>query len=143
MQQEKTESLLARFETLHPKIIDLSLGRIERLLGALGNPHRRLPPVIHVAGTNGKGSAVAFLKAMLEAAGYRTHAFISPHLRRFHERIMLAGPGGARHIGERHLVDVLSRAEFRECRPADHLLRDYDGGGFPGVRREPGRCCAA
>ena len=68
-------------------------------------------PVIHVAGTNGKGSAVAFLKAMLEAAGYRTHAFISPHLRRFHERIMLAGPGGARPIGERHLVDVLSRAE--------------------------------
>ena len=111
MQQEKTGSLLARFEKLHPKIIDLSLGRIERLLAALGNPHRRLPPVIHVAGTNGKGSAVAFLKAMLEAAGYRTHAFISPHLRRFHERIMLAGPGGARSIGERHLVDVLSRAE--------------------------------
>ena len=92
MQPEKTESLLARFEKLHPKIIDLSLGRVERLLAALGNPHRRIPPVIHVAGTNGKGSAVAFLKAMLEAAGYRTHAFISPHLRRFHERIMLAAP---------------------------------------------------
>ena len=111
MQPEKTESLLTRFEKLHPKIIDLSLGRVERLLGALGNPHRRLPPVIHVAGTNGKGSAVAFLKGILEAAGYRTHAFISPHLRRFHERIMLAAPGGARPIGEGHLVDILSRAE--------------------------------
>ena len=107
----KTESLLARFETLHPKIIDLSLGRVERLLRALGDPHKRIPPVVHIAGTNGKGSVVAFLKAILEAAGYRTHAFISPHLRRFHERIMLAGPGGARAIGERHLADILSRTE--------------------------------
>lgn len=111
MQPEKTDSLLARFETLHPKSIDLSLGRVERLLNALGNPHRRMPPVIHVAGTNGKGSALAFLKAMLEAAGYRAHAFISPHLRRFHERIMLASPAGARPIGERHLADILSRCE--------------------------------
>jgi len=108
---QKTESLLARFESLHPKSIDLSLGRVERLLRALGDPHRRMPPVVHVAGTNGKGSVVAFLKAILEAAGYRTHAFISPHLRRFHERIMLAGQGGARPIGERHLADILSRAE--------------------------------
>ncbi len=111
MQPQKTESLLARFEKLHPKSIDLSLGRVERLLHALGDPHRRIPPVIHVAGTNGKGSSVAFLKGMLEAAGYRTHAFISPHLRRFHERIVLASPGGARTIGERHLADILSRAE--------------------------------
>ncbi len=111
MQPEKTETFLTRFEKLHPKSIDLSLGRVERLLNALGNPHRRIPPVVHVAGTNGKGSAVAFLKAMLEAAGYRTHAFISPHLRRFHERIMLAGPGGARPIGERDLAGILSRAE--------------------------------
>jgi dihydrofolate synthase/folylpolyglutamate synthase len=107
----KTDSLLARFETLHPKSIDLSLGRVERLLHALGNPHHKLPPVIHVAGTNGKGSVVAFLKGILEAAGYRTHAFISPHLRRFHERIMLTGPGGARSIEERYLADILSRAE--------------------------------
>ena len=111
LQPQKTESMLARFETLHPKSIDLSLGRIERLLRALGDPHRRIPPVIHVAGTNGKGSVVAFLKAMLEAAGYRTHAFISPHLRRFHERIMLTERGGARAIGERDLADILSRAE--------------------------------
>ncbi len=111
MHPRTTESLLARLETLHPKSIDLSLGRVERLLGALGNPHRRLPPVVHVAGTNGKGSVVAFLKGILEAAGYRTHAFISPHLRRFHERIMLAGQGGARSIGELHLADILTRAE--------------------------------
>jgi dihydrofolate synthase/folylpolyglutamate synthase len=111
LRPQKTESLLARFETLHPKRIDLSLGRVERLLHALGDPHRRIPPVIHVAGTNGKGSVVAFLKGILEAAGYRTHAFISPHLRKFHERIMLAGPAGARSIGERHLADILSRAE--------------------------------
>jgi len=108
---QKTESLLARFEKLHPKSIDLSLGRVERLLHALGNPHRRVPPAVHVAGTNGKGSTVAFLKGIVEAAGYRTHAFISPHLRRFHERIMLAGPAGARPIGERHLAEILSRAE--------------------------------
>jgi dihydrofolate synthase/folylpolyglutamate synthase len=107
----KTESLLARFEKLHPKSIDLSLGRVQRLLRALGDPHHRLPPAVHVAGTNGKGSTVAFLKGIIEAAGYRTHAFISPHLRRFHERIMLASPSGARPIGERRLVEILSRAE--------------------------------
>ncbi|MBI4723661.1 MAG: bifunctional folylpolyglutamate synthase/dihydrofolate synthase [Rhodomicrobium sp.] len=111
MQPQKAESLLARLEKLHPKSIDLSLGRVERLLHALGDPHLRLPPVIHVAGTNGKGSVVAFLKGMLEAAGYRPHAFISPHLRRFHERIMLAAPGGARPISEMHLADILGRAE--------------------------------
>ncbi len=111
MQPQKTENLLARFETLHPKSIDLSLGRVERLLRAVGDPHRRIPPVVHVAGTNGKGSVVAFLKAILEAAGYRVHAFISPHLRKFHERIMLAGPGGARSIGEQHLANILARAE--------------------------------
>jgi dihydrofolate synthase/folylpolyglutamate synthase len=107
----KTESLLARFEKLHPKSIDLSLGRVERLLHALGNPHLRLPPAVHVAGTNGKGSTVAFLKGIIEAAGYKAHAFISPHLRRFHERIMLAGPAGARPIAEPHLAEILGRAE--------------------------------
>jgi dihydrofolate synthase/folylpolyglutamate synthase len=111
LQPQKTASLLARFEKLHPKSIDLSLGRVERLLSALGDPHLRLPPVVHVAGTNGKGSAVAFLKAMLEAAGYRVHGFISPHLRRFHERIMLASLGGAKPIGERQLAAILSEAE--------------------------------
>jgi len=109
--EEKAEDFLARFEKLHPKSIDLSLARVERLLRALGNPELKLPPVVHVAGTNGKGSVVAFLKSILEGAGYRPHAFISPHLRKFHERIMLAGPDGARQIGERHLAEILRRAE--------------------------------
>nr|WP_255768793.1 folylpolyglutamate synthase/dihydrofolate synthase family protein [Maritalea mediterranea] len=76
---------------LHPKKIDLSLGRIERLLDDAGNPHDRLPPVIHVAGTNGKGSVIAFMRAILEAMGKRVHVYISPHLSRFHERFRLAG----------------------------------------------------
>ncbi|MBS4084617.1 MAG: bifunctional folylpolyglutamate synthase/dihydrofolate synthase, partial [Rhizobiales bacterium] len=85
------DQVLARLGALHPKRIDLSLGRLNRLLAALGNPERRLPPVIHVGGTNGKGSTVAFLRAMLEAEGKRVHVYTSPHLVRFHERIRLAG----------------------------------------------------
>jgi dihydrofolate synthase/folylpolyglutamate synthase len=77
--------------TFHPKIIDLTLDRMERLLAALGNPERRLPPVIHIAGTNGKGSTQAMMRAGLEGAGQTVHAYTSPHLARFHERIRLAG----------------------------------------------------
>jgi dihydrofolate synthase/folylpolyglutamate synthase len=77
--------------TLHPKVIDLTLGRVERLLAALGNPERQIPPVVHVAGTNGKGSTQAMIRAGLEAGGDRVHAYTSPHLARFHERIRLAG----------------------------------------------------
>jgi dihydrofolate synthase/folylpolyglutamate synthase len=77
--------------TLHPKVIDLTLDRVHRLLAALGNPERRLPPVIHLAGTNGKGSTQAMIRAGLEAGGDRVHAYTSPHLARFHERIRLAG----------------------------------------------------
>ncbi len=76
---------------LYPKLIDLSLERILRLLGKMGNPERHLAPVIHVAGTNGKGSTVAFMRAMLEAAGYCVHVYTSPHLQHFHERIRIAG----------------------------------------------------
>jgi dihydrofolate synthase/folylpolyglutamate synthase len=86
-----SEAALTRLAALHPKKIDLSLGRIERLLAALGNPQDRLPPVIHVAGTNGKGSTVATLRACLEAAGHRVHVYTSPHLVRFNERIRVAG----------------------------------------------------
>jgi len=85
------EAALAGLGRLHPKAIDLSLGRIEARLAALGNPERRLPPVFHVAGTNGKGSTIAFLRAFLEAAGYRCHVYTSPHLVRFNERIRVAG----------------------------------------------------
>jgi dihydrofolate synthase/folylpolyglutamate synthase len=82
---------LERVKTLHPKVIDLSLGRIERLLGDLGSPHLRVPPVVHVAGTNGKGSVVAMMCAVLEASGYRVHVYTSPHLVSFTERIRLCG----------------------------------------------------
>jgi dihydrofolate synthase/folylpolyglutamate synthase len=85
------DAIMERLLALHPKRIDLSLGRIERLLAALGGPHRKLPPVIHVAGTNGKGSTVAFLRALLEAGGKRVHAYTSPHLVRINERFRIAG----------------------------------------------------
>lgn len=77
--------------TLHPKVIDLTLDRVHRLLSALDHPERRIPPVIHIAGTNGKGSTLAMIRAGLEAAGQPVHAYTSPHLARFHERIRLAG----------------------------------------------------
>jgi dihydrofolate synthase/folylpolyglutamate synthase len=86
-----SDVILERMMTLHPKVIDLTLGRVERLLSALGNPERLIPPVVHVAGTNGKGSTQAMIRAGLEAGGERVHAYTSPHLARFHERIRLAG----------------------------------------------------
>jgi dihydrofolate synthase / folylpolyglutamate synthase len=86
-----SDVILDRMMTLHPKVIDLTLGRVERLLAVLGNPERSLPPVIHIAGTNGKGSTQAMIRAGLEAGGDSVHAYTSPHLARFHERIRLAG----------------------------------------------------
>ncbi|MEQ1653648.1 MAG: Mur ligase family protein, partial [Hyphomicrobium sp.] len=109
-QKPTSDTLLAEMMLLHPKLIDLSLGRVERLLGKLGHPEKKLPPVVHVAGTNGKGSVTAYLRAMIEAAGRRVHVYTSPHLVRFHERIVLAGKDGiARSIDEDALVDVLMR----------------------------------
>ena len=103
--------LMERFLALHPKLIDLSLGRLTRLLEALGNPHLRLPPVIHVAGTNGKGSTVAFMRSILEAAGLSVHVYTSPHLVRFHERIRLGQKGGGKLVSEERLVDAFERCE--------------------------------
>jgi dihydrofolate synthase/folylpolyglutamate synthase len=102
-----TDAILDRLTRLHPKLIDLELGRIERLLATVGAPHRKLPPVVHVAGTNGKGSLVAYLRAMAEAAGYRVHVYTSPHLVRFNERIRVAG----KLIDDDLLEDVLTEAE--------------------------------
>ncbi|WP_404400680.1 bifunctional folylpolyglutamate synthase/dihydrofolate synthase [Pelagibacterium halotolerans] len=87
----RTDAILKRLLRLHPKLIDLELTRVERLLEALGRPQDKLPPVIHVAGTNGKGSTIAYLRAMLEASGKRVHVYTSPHLVAFRERIRLAG----------------------------------------------------
>ena len=101
------DAALERLRLLHPKLIDLSLGRMHRLCTALGEPQRKLPPVVHVAGTNGKGSTVAVLRAIAEAAGLRVHVFSSPHLVRFAERIRLAGT----LITEAQLADVLERVE--------------------------------
>jgi dihydrofolate synthase/folylpolyglutamate synthase len=103
----RSDAILERLTKLHPLVIDLSLGRVERLLAALGHPERSLPPVAHVAGTNGKGSTVAYLAAMAKAAGLRAHAYISPHLVRFHERITVAGET----IGEDTLVALLEDCE--------------------------------
>jgi dihydrofolate synthase / folylpolyglutamate synthase len=102
-----TDEILNRLMRLHPKLIDLELGRIERLLADVGSPHLKLPPVVHVAGTNGKGSLVAYLRAMAEAAGYRVHVYTSPHLVRFNERIRVAGE----LISDDMLEDVLTEAE--------------------------------
>ena len=98
-----SDAILARMMALHPKIIDLTLDRMWRLLARLGHPERDLPPVIHIAGTNGKGSTQAMIRAGLEQAGHRVHAYTSPHLARFHERIRLAGA----LISEDHLTAVL------------------------------------
>ena len=86
-----SDAILDRMMALHPKIIDLTLDRVWRLLDALSNPQDRLPPVIHIAGTNGKGSTLAMIRAGLEGAGKRVHAYTSPHLVRFHERIRVSG----------------------------------------------------
>ena len=107
---ESSDAILQRLLSLHPKRIDLVLDRVQRLLERLGHPERRIPPVIHVAGTNGKGSVCAFLRAMLEGSGYSVHVYTSPHLVHFHERIRIAG----------HLIseDELS-ATLEECEIAN------------------------
>ena len=108
---DAVDTILARLPALHPKRIDLSLGRIERLLEDLGHPESHLPPVIHVAGTNGKGSTVAFMRAMLEAAGQRVHVYTSPHLVRFNERVRLGRGGGGTLIDDEHFAELLDRCE--------------------------------
>lgn len=105
------DSIVTRLTELHPKRIDLSLDRVQRLLAALGSPEKKLPPVIHVAGTNGKGSTVAFLRAILEAAGLRVHTYTSPHLVRFNERFRLGAPGGGRLVSDEELVAALAECE--------------------------------
>src|SRR5579875_2296882 len=146
---DSLDALLTRLFTLHRKTIELSLGRIERLLAALGSPQTRLPPVIHVAGTNGKGSSIAFMRAILEAAGRSVHVYTSPHLVRFHERIRLGRKGGGHLVSDAELTSALKLCEklnegapitffeittatafklFSE-HPADYLLLEVGLGG--------------
>jgi dihydrofolate synthase/folylpolyglutamate synthase len=110
------DAILSRLLALHPKKIDLSLVRMWRILERLGSPERRLPPVIHVAGTNGKGSTIAFMRAVLEGAGRRVHVYTSPHLVRFNERFRLGGSrdgrgGAGRLVEDGELADVLAECE--------------------------------
>ena len=107
MTGDTSDIILERMMSLHPKIIDLTLDRMWRLLAALGHPERDLPPVIHIAGTNGKGSTQAMIRAGLEGANHRVHAYTSPHLARFHERIRVAGD----LISESALTAVLDECE--------------------------------
>ncbi len=102
-----SDVVLERLMQLHPKLIDLSLDRLNRLLERLDQPHRRLPPVVHVAGTNGKGSVIAYMRAALMAAGHTVHVYTSPHLVRFHERIEIAGQA----IAENRLMALLEECE--------------------------------
>ncbi|MEO1141325.1 MAG: bifunctional folylpolyglutamate synthase/dihydrofolate synthase, partial [Pseudomonadota bacterium] len=102
----KTDALIEKLSEIHPKGFDLSLGRITDLLEKLGNPHRSIPPAIHVAGTNGKGSTLAFCRAILEEAGYRVHVHTSPHLVSWQERYRLAGE----LVSDDVLADAVARA---------------------------------
>ncbi|MEN3347664.1 MAG: dihydrofolate synthase / folylpolyglutamate synthase, partial [Bradyrhizobium sp.] len=108
--QPSFEVLLARIAALHPKRIDLSLDRIRDLMQRLDHPERKLPPVIHVAGTNGKGSTIAYLRAILEAAGLKVHVFTSPYLVRINECYRLGAAGGGKLVGDDEL-----RATFEHC----------------------------
>jgi dihydrofolate synthase / folylpolyglutamate synthase len=103
--------LIARLSALHPKRVDLDLERMHRLLQRLGHPERKLPPVIHVAGTNGKGSTIAYLRAILEAAGLRVHAYTSPYLVRINECFRLGRAGGGVFVDDDELRAALEHCE--------------------------------
>jgi dihydrofolate synthase/folylpolyglutamate synthase len=108
-------AIAARLLALHPKRIDLSLDRIERLLAALDYPQRHLPPAIHVAGTNGKGSTIAFARAILEAAGKRVHVYTSPNLVRLNERFRIGKTGGGHFVEDAELADTLMECEAKNA----------------------------
>src|SRR6266852_1980179 len=105
------DSIVTRLLALHPKRIDLTLERMWRILAALDHPERKLPPVIHVAGTNGKGSTIAYLRAILEAAGLRVHVYTSPYLVRINECFRLGREGCGALVGDDELRAVLEQCE--------------------------------
>ncbi len=131
------DALLQAAYALHPVEIDLTLGRLERLLSRLGNPHLKLPPVFHVAGTNGKGSTVAFLRACLEASGRRVHVYTSPHLIRFNERIRVAG----QLISDDALAELLREILARNAGQPITFFELTTALAFLAFAREPADAC--
>jgi len=131
------DAILARLLALHPKRIDLSLDRIERLLAALDHPERRLPPVIHVAGTNGKGSTIAFMRAILEAAGQRVHVYTSPNLVRINERFRIGHEGGGKFIGDAELGAALAECEAKNGDAPITVFEIETAAGFLLCSRHP------
>ncbi len=129
-----SDLILARLQGLHPKTIDLSLERIERLLAQLGHPQQRLPAAVHIAGTNGKGSALAMLDAMLQAAGRRVQRYVSPHLVHYNERFLFAG----QPIAEPDLADVLDLCE--RVNGGAPITEFHHRGGSPSPAGRP-TCC--
>ena len=108
---DHSTAILERLTRLHPRLMDLSLGRLEALLEKLGHPEQRLPPTIHIAGTNGKGSTTAYMRSLLEADGKQVHVYTSPHLVRFHERIRLGQPEGGRLVDDATLISTMLEVE--------------------------------
>ncbi|TNE67186.1 MAG: bifunctional folylpolyglutamate synthase/dihydrofolate synthase [Alphaproteobacteria bacterium] len=137
MSSNASDAVLARLMGLHPKKIDLSLGRMQRLLNKLGNPEKKLPPVVHIAGTNGKGSTVATLRAFAEAAGHRVHVYTSPHLVRFNERIRVAG----QLIHEDDLTALLKECERANGPDAITFFEVTTAAAILAFSREPADLC--
>ncbi|NOX72978.1 MAG: bifunctional folylpolyglutamate synthase/dihydrofolate synthase [Alphaproteobacteria bacterium] len=137
MSAQNSDIILERLMSLHPKIIDLILNRVHRLLAALDHPELKLPPVIHLAGTNGKGSTQAMIRAGLEAAGKSVHAYTSPHLARFHERIRVAG----KLISEDALSAILEECETANQGAAITYFEITTCAGFLAFSRTPADYC--
>lgn len=129
----RSAPVIERLHALHPRLIDLSLGRLQALLARLGHPEQRLPPVLHVAGTNGKGSTCAFLRGIVEAAGRRAHVYTSPHLVHFHERIRLAGV----LVDDDALTDALEETEAANAGAAISVFEVITAAAFLLFSRVP------
>jgi len=136
-QPGRIEPIIDRLHSLHPRLIDLSLDRLRRLLEQLGHPEQRLPPIVHVAGTNGKGSTCAFLRAMGEAAGWRVHVYTSPHLVRFNERFRIAG----RLVSDADLAETLERLEVVNAGAPITVFEVITAAAFDLFARTPADLC--
>jgi dihydrofolate synthase/folylpolyglutamate synthase len=131
------DAMLARLLALHPKRIDLGLDRMERILAALDHPERRLPPVIHVAGTNGKGSSIAFMRAILEAACKHVHVYTSPNLVRINERFRIGQEGGGKLVDDDELSDALAECEAKNGSAPITVFEIETAAGFLLFARHP------